>query len=49
MPTYNFPPTSRYYGIETATLKTASGQTEVYLRRRFVPPAERSSCWWNTS
>jgi hypothetical protein len=41
MPTYNFPPTSRYYGIETATLKTAGGQTEVYLRRRFVPPAER--------
>ena len=42
MPTYNFPPTSRYYGIETATLKTASGQTEVYLRRRFVPPMPRA-------
>ncbi|HSD47045.1 MAG TPA: hypothetical protein VLB87_10485 [Pyrinomonadaceae bacterium] len=41
MPTYNFPPTSRYYGIETATLKTADGRTEVYLRRRFVPPAEK--------
>jgi hypothetical protein len=40
MPTYNFPPTSRYYGIETATLKTANGQTEVYLRRRFLPPVE---------
>lgn len=39
MPTYNFPPTSRYYGIEIATLKTAPGQTEVYLRRRFLPPA----------
>jgi hypothetical protein len=41
MATYNFPPTSRYYGIETATLKTAGGRTEVYLLRRFVPPAER--------
>jgi hypothetical protein len=41
MATYNFPPTSRYYGIETATLKTADGRTEVYLLRRFVPPAER--------
>ena len=40
MPTYNFPPTSRYYGIETATLKTADGRTEVYLRRRFLPPPE---------
>jgi hypothetical protein len=40
MPTYNFPPTSRYYGIEIATLKTANGQTEVYLRRRVLPPAE---------
>jgi hypothetical protein len=43
MPTYNFPPTSRYYGIETTTIKTADGQTVVYLRRRFVPSPDRFS------
>jgi hypothetical protein len=37
----SFPPTSRYYGLETATLEGADGQTIVYLRRRFVPPPER--------
>ena len=37
----NFPPTSRYYGLETATLEGADGQTIVYLRRRFLPPPER--------
>jgi nucleoid-associated protein YgaU len=36
-----FPPTSRYYGIETATLETVDGKTIIYLRRRFVPPPER--------
>lgn len=36
-----FPPTSRYHGIETATLETADGKTIIYLRRRFVPPPER--------
>jgi hypothetical protein len=41
MPTYNFPPTSRYYGIETATLKTSDGREEVYLRRRFLPSPDR--------
>jgi hypothetical protein len=38
-----FPPTSRYYGIDTATLETADGGTVVYLRRRFVPLANRFS------
>jgi hypothetical protein len=33
--------TSRYFGIEVAQLETASGDLLVYLRRRFVPPAER--------
>ena len=37
MATYNFPPTSRYYGIETATLTTADGRQVSYLRRRFLP------------
>jgi hypothetical protein len=36
-----FPPTSRYYGIETATLENAEGKTLIYLRRRFVPSPER--------
>ena len=41
MSTYNFPPTSRYYGIETATMETADGTTVVYLRRRFLPSVDR--------
>jgi hypothetical protein len=32
-----FPPTSRYYGIATATVQLADGRTVIYLRRRFVP------------
>ena len=36
-----FPPTSRYQGIETATLQASEGETIVYLRRRFVPSPER--------
>lgn len=41
MTTYNFPATSRYYGIETVKLQTADDQTVVYLRRRFLPAPER--------
>jgi hypothetical protein len=37
MTTYNFPPTSRYYGIETAIFRKPSGEQVAYLRRRFVP------------
>jgi len=36
-----FPPTSRYHGLDTATLETADGKTIIYLKRRFVPPPER--------
>lgn len=36
-----FPPTSRYSGIEMATLETLEGETVIYLRRRFVPQPER--------
>jgi len=36
-----FPPTSRYYGLETATLVGPDGVEHVYLKRRFVPPPER--------
>lgn len=39
--TTTFPPTSRYYGLATATLTDAGGRTTVYLRRRFVPQPER--------
>jgi hypothetical protein len=38
-----FPPTSRYYNIETVTLEMLEGRTLVYIRRRFVPPPERFS------
>ena len=32
-----FPPTSRYYGIDTNTMQSADGRTLIFLRRRFVP------------
>lgn len=38
-----FLPASRYYGIETASLDQEDGETRVYLKRRFVPPANRFS------
>lgn len=42
MPTnYNFPITSRYYGIETATIALPDGRVATYLRRRFIPQPER--------
>ena len=36
-----FPANSRYSGTPTASLETADGQVVAYLRRRFVPPADR--------
>ncbi len=36
-----FPLTSRYHGIETATLETSDGRTVIYLKWRFVPPPDR--------
>ena len=41
MSTFNFPPTSRYYGIDTKQLTTADGRVIVYLQRRFVPAPDR--------
>ena len=32
---------SRYDGIETATMETASNQTVVYLQRRFLPLSDK--------
>jgi hypothetical protein len=36
-----FPPTSRYYSLDLATLETAEGNCIIYLRRRFCPQADR--------
>ena len=36
-----FPPTSRYFGIETATIETRDQKSYAYLKRRFVPGPER--------
>ncbi len=38
---FQFPPNSRYYGIETAILEDADGVQTAYLRRRLVPQPER--------
>lgn len=35
-----FPASSRYYGLETATLSTPDGKTVIYLKRRFLPQPE---------
>ena len=37
----SFAQSSRYYGIETATIEGNNGEPIVYVRRRFVPPAEK--------
>lgn len=36
-----FPPNSRYYGIGTHILEGPNKEPIIYLRRRFVPPAEQ--------
>jgi hypothetical protein len=41
MPTFNFAATSRYYGIDTATLTVQEDRIIVYLRRRFLPDPDR--------
>ena len=38
-----FPPTSRYYQVDTATLTSPQGKTIVYLKRRFIPAADNFS------
>ncbi|MEZ4734070.1 MAG: hypothetical protein R3E79_43815 [Caldilineaceae bacterium] len=35
-----FEPTSRYYGLETATYTGPDGSPVTYVRRRFLPPGE---------
>jgi hypothetical protein len=41
MTTYNFPPTSRYYGIALGALTRADGEQTPYLTRRFLPSSDR--------
>lgn len=36
-----FPPTSRYHGLETATMKDPTGKTVIYVLRRFLPSPDR--------
>jgi hypothetical protein len=38
-----FPASSRYYGLETATLTKLDGTTVIYLKRRFLPQPENFS------
>ena len=40
-----FPQGSRYYGLDTGIYQTPDKRTIVYLRRRFVPPPERSAAF----
>jgi hypothetical protein len=40
-PTNTFPASSRYSGGATATIELPDGRSVIYLRRRFVPPANR--------
>ena len=35
-----FPPNSRYHGVKTKSATSETGETIVYLKRRFVPPPE---------
>jgi hypothetical protein len=34
-----FAPTSRYYGLESATYEMPDGRIVAYVKRRFLPPA----------
>ena len=36
-----FSPTSRYYGIDVATIEDDEGRITIFVRRRFVPAPER--------
>ncbi len=41
--TTDFPPTSRYHGVNTTTMESLGGKPIIYLRRRFIPQPERFS------
>ena len=38
-----FPPTSRYYNLDTVQIVAPDGRTITYLERRFLPPPENFS------
>jgi hypothetical protein len=40
-----FDPTSRYIGLDTATLTLPDGREVRYVRRRFLPPAATGSVY----
>jgi hypothetical protein len=40
LPANNFPVTSRYYRVGTATLEKNDGTSIIYLKRRIIPPAD---------
>ncbi len=40
MANYDFPPNSRYYAIEIATIAAEDGTLRPYVRRRILPKAE---------
>ena len=39
----SFPPTCRYYNLDTNQIVAPDGRTITYLERRFVPPPENFS------
>ena len=41
MSTFNFPPTSRYFGVPIGSLTRADGEQTPYLTRRFLPQSDR--------
>jgi hypothetical protein len=41
MNTYNFPPTSRYYGLPVGFFTRADAPPIAYLTRRFLPSSDR--------
>jgi hypothetical protein len=43
MSTFNFPPTSRYFGIAINSLTRPDGEPVPYLARRFLPASDRFS------
>lgn len=40
-PTNNYPISSRYHAIGTETIELADKKSVIYLKRRFIPPAEK--------
>jgi hypothetical protein len=43
MTTFNFPPTSRYFGVPLRWLTRENGEPVAYLARRFLPPSDHFS------